>query len=113
MSLPAVFGKVIEPISIGGTVKLAFKRVKGPLSYTTGGDLLEARDLGSTWFLAANGGVISTDGTRIAYFFSSPTLADLCKTVKMLILDVATGVQVANATDQTTKEFVVPVFYIG
>lgn len=113
MSLPTVFGKVVEQFVIGGNVDLAFKKIAGPTSYTTGGDLLGAKDLGNTWFLAAAGGVISTDGTRIAYFYSSPTLADTLQTFKMLIIDVATGLQVANASNQSTKEFVVPAFTLG
>lgn len=112
MTLPVVTGKVVEPFSIGGTVKLGFKKVSGPTSYTTGGDLLDARDLGSTWFLQAVS-VPSTDGTRIAYFYSSPTTLDLCKTVKMMIITSATGAEVANASNQSTKEFVVPVFFVG
>ena len=112
MSKPTVNGKVEEPFVIGGKVRQHTKIISGPLSYTTSGDALPSSDFSDTWFLSVPP-AISTDGTRIAYFYPANGDAALHKSIKMLIVDVTTGAEVANASDQTTKKFVVVAQMVG
>lgn len=113
MTIPAVTGKVVEPVVIGGSIRLHHKVISGPTSYTTGGDEIDVRDLGDTWLLHAMA-AMSTDGSRIAHFFPSPNAdAAMTKKMKMFIVTAATGVEVANGSNQSSKEFVVPVLTVG
>lgn len=110
MGKPIVTGKFEEPYVIGGHVRRHSKKVTGPVSYTTGGDLLDVHDLGDTWGMNIPP-CISTDGTLIAYFV--PQTIGKYKQVKMFIVTAATGAQVANASDQHLITFLVSADTVG
>lgn len=100
MATPIVT-KLEQVYSLGGLYKEVFGYMNGPASYTTGGDALAARDLGVTSIQHIE--IISQLGDRMAL----PVFAanDTPETsVKILIASIA-GVEVANASDQSTKKF--------
>ena len=94
--------KICEPFAMGGNKVITFSQFSGPESYTTGGDEINCRDLGLEWIHT----VFITNaesGDRILYpIFDAG--GDAVKSIKALITSLA-GVEVANASDQSTKKF--------
>lgn len=94
--------KICEPFAMGGNKVITFNYFSGPVSYTTGGDAITAKDLGLEWIHA----VMITNaetGDRILYpIFAKDQTA--VKSIKAMITDLA-GTQVANTSDQSTKRF--------
>lgn len=100
MATPIVT-KLEQVYSLGGLYKEVFGYFNGPASYTTGGDVLSARDLGLTSIQHIE--IIAMLGTRMVL----PVFAgnDTPETsVKILIASIA-GVEVANASDQSALKF--------
>lgn len=103
MGSPVRQKKICEPFAMGGNKVITFQYFAGPVSYTTGGDKITAKDCGLTWILAA---FISTadsgDRTLRPVFYQAD--GDAVKDFKALITDLA-GVEVANVSNQSTKKF--------
>lgn len=104
MSKPSIIKKICEPYVVGGNVRRHHKVIAGPVSYTTGGDEILSSDISDTWFVPPVMSVVAQSADRIAHFICGD--ADKVKTVKMFITDLA-GTQVANASDQSAKLFIV------
>src|SRR5688572_4053155 len=94
--------KICEPFAMGGNKVITFNYFSGPLSYTTGGDEITAKDFGLEWIHAVMISVADS-GDRIFYpiFIANQTAV---KSIKAMITSLA-GVEVANASDQSTKRF--------
>lgn len=102
MGLPTRDGKLHEPYVIGGNVTESVTKWSGPASYTTGGVSISAKDLGLTYIMHMV--ITCIDGTRMAFpVFAS---ADKQASILMLISSIA-GVEVANASDQSAKKFII------
>lgn len=94
--------KICEPFAMGGNKVITFNYFSGPISYTTGGDAITAKDLGLEWIHTVM--ITNADsGDRIFYpvFAVNQTAV---KSIKAMITSLA-GVEVANASDQSTKKF--------
>lgn len=104
MSKPVIIKKVCEPYVIGGNVRRHHKVIAGPVSYETGGVELLASDISDTWFVPPATTVMSQSKDRIAHFVFADE--DKCKSVRMFITGLD-GTEVANASDQSTKRFIV------
>lgn len=94
-------GHIVQPQSVG-KYKEILKAMLGPASYTTGGDTIVAEDLQITWINYLIAGV-ALSGDRIGHIIY-PSNEGPAKSVKLLITDLA-GVEVANASNQSTKKF--------
>lgn len=102
MGLPTRDGKLHEPYVIGGNVTESVTKWSGPVSYATGGVSISAKDLGLTYIMFAE--ILCIDGTRNVFpVFAS---ADKQTSILALIASIA-GVEVANASDQSTKKFII------
>jgi hypothetical protein len=103
MGSPVRVKKICEPFAMGGNKVITFNYFSGPVSYTTGGDQITAKDLGLTWihqaFIA-----IADSADRILYPVPVNADGDVMTAFKALITDLA-GTQVANASNQSTKKF--------
>lgn len=102
MGSPVRIKKICEPFAMGGNKVITFSYFSGPLSYTTGGDLITAKDVGLTWINAV---FVAPDDTGanlgIPVFAAS---GDVVDSILFKIASIA-GVEVGNGTDQTAKKF--------
>lgn len=102
MGSPVRIKKICEPFAMGGNKVMTFNYFSGPISYTTGGDAITAKDLGLVWihhvFVS-----YAEDGTQLMIPVFE-TSGDPIKSFKALLASIA-GVQVANASDQSAKKF--------
>lgn len=103
MGSPSKLKKICEPFAMGGNKVITFSYFAGPVSYTTGGDLVTARDLGLIWIHAAFMAAADS-GDRLLYPIFHQGDGDAVKDFKAMITSLA-GVEVANASDQSTKKF--------
>jgi len=100
MGAPAIT-KLEPPISVGRIYKEVIAFCNGPASYTTGGDVILAKDLGLTTVIFVE--IIAMLGTRMALpVFAANDSPE--PSFKMLIASIA-GVEVANASDQSALKF--------
>lgn len=102
MSKPVVIKKIHEPYAMGGNKVRTSHYVSGPVSYTTGGDEITARDLGVTFIYEVR---ITPDDAGANLMI--PVFAaggDPVQSLKLKIASIA-GVEVGNGTDQTGKKF--------
>lgn len=102
MGSPSKIKKICEPFAMGGNKVMTFNYFSGPVSYTTGGDAINANDLGLVWihqvFIS-----YAEDGTQLMIPVYE-TGGGPVKSFKALLASIA-GVQVANASDQSAKKF--------
>lgn len=94
--------KICEPFAMGGNKVITFNYFSGPLTYTTGGDTIDAKDLGLVWIHAVHVS-IADSGDRLLYPIFAPNQTAV-KSIKAMITSLA-GVEVALNSDQTTKKF--------
>ena len=99
MGAPSIT-KLEQVFSLGGIYKSVCGYMNGPASYTTAGDALLATDIGLTTiqYLVFVG---CTDRLAIAVWAANDSPE---KSVLVKIMSLA-GVEVANASDQSTKKW--------
>ncbi len=103
MGSPTKIKKICEPFAMGGNKVATFSYFAGPASYTTGGDILKASDIGLTFIIAAFR-TVADSADRIANPIFYQADGAPATDIKVLITDLA-GTEVANASNQSTKKF--------
>lgn len=102
MSKPVRIKKICEPFAMGGNKVITFNYFSGPVSYTTGGDDITARDLGLVFIHHVFQAQDDAGANEVIPVFAAG--GDAVQSLKLKIASLA-GVEVANASDQTAKKF--------
>lgn len=102
MAPPVRIKKICEPFAMGGNKVMTFNYFAGPASYTTGGDLITAKDLGLI-FIHQVFICYAEDGTQLLIPVYA-TGGSAVQSIKALLASIA-GVEVANASNQSAKRF--------
>jgi|SRR5215831_13230779 len=108
MGSPTRRRKIVEPFSLGGSIKKSVVSFAGPTAYTTGGDVLNAADCGLTWFTSVKAICITGD-LQVNPIFATDAKV---KSVLFMIMSNA-GVEVGAGSNQSGKIFIVEAEGVG